>query len=94
MLANSNFLFNLISLKYSASPNPNSAISTSILLGISSGRQLISTSGVGLFRTPPSSRTPLATPINEIGIFNFLIGESILKSYDYTDCIKNLINNG
>jgi len=31
---------------------------------------------------------------NELGIFNFLIGESILRSEDYTTFIKNLLNNG
>jgi len=31
---------------------------------------------------------------NELGIFNFLIGESILRSDDYTTYIKNLLNNG
>ena len=31
---------------------------------------------------------------NEIGIFNFLIGESILRSNDYAHAIKNLMNNG
>ena len=31
---------------------------------------------------------------NELGIFNFLIGESILKSKDYTTFIKKLLNNG
>ena len=31
---------------------------------------------------------------NELGIFNFLIGESILKSNDYTTFIKKLLNNG
>jgi len=30
---------------------------------------------------------------NELGIFNFLIGESILRSLDYTTFIKNLLNN-
>ena len=31
---------------------------------------------------------------NEIGIFNFLIGETILKSDDYATAIKELIKNG
>ena len=31
---------------------------------------------------------------NEIGIFNFLIGESILRSDDYSEFIKTLVNNG
>ena len=31
---------------------------------------------------------------NELGIFNFLIGESILRSNDYTAFIKTLIKNG
>ena len=31
---------------------------------------------------------------NELGIFNFLIGESILKSNDYSTFIKKLLNNG
>ena len=31
---------------------------------------------------------------NELGIFNFLIGESILKSNDYRAFIKTLLNNG
>ena len=31
---------------------------------------------------------------NELGIFNFLIGESILRSNDYTAFIKKLLNNG
>jgi len=31
---------------------------------------------------------------NELGIFNFLIGESILRSSDYTTFIKKLLNNG
>ena len=31
---------------------------------------------------------------NELGIFNFLIGESILKSNDYSVFIKTLLNNG
>ena len=31
---------------------------------------------------------------NELGIFNFLIGESILKSNDYSAFIKTLLNNG
>ena len=31
---------------------------------------------------------------NELGIFNFLIGESILRSEDYYYFIKKLINNG
>ena len=31
---------------------------------------------------------------NKIGIFNFLIGESILLSDDYTSAIKKLLNNG
>ena len=31
---------------------------------------------------------------NELGIFNFLIGESILRSNDYTTFIKKLLNNG
>ena len=31
---------------------------------------------------------------NELGIFNFLIGESILRSHDYTTFIKKLLNNG
>ena len=31
---------------------------------------------------------------NELGIFNFLIGESILKSNDYSEFIKTLLNNG
>ena len=31
---------------------------------------------------------------NELGIFNFLIGESILKSDDYNAFIKTLLNNG
>ena len=31
---------------------------------------------------------------NELGIFNFLIGESILKSNDYGAFIKTLLNNG
>tara|TARA_Y100001970_G_scaffold291711_1_gene429953 strand:- start:2240 stop:3070 length:831 start_codon:yes stop_codon:yes gene_type:complete len=31
---------------------------------------------------------------NELGIFNFLIGESILKSNDYTSYIKKLLKNG
>ena len=31
---------------------------------------------------------------NDLGIFNFLIGASILRSKDYTTFIKNLINHG
>ena len=31
---------------------------------------------------------------NKLGIFNFLIGESILRSDDYTTTIKKLMNNG
>lgn len=31
---------------------------------------------------------------NDLGIFNFLIGESILKSNDYSAFIKTLLNNG
>ncbi|MDA1181716.1 MAG: indole-3-glycerol-phosphate synthase TrpC, partial [Proteobacteria bacterium] len=31
---------------------------------------------------------------NDLGIFNFLIGESILRSKDYATFIKKLINNG
>ncbi len=31
---------------------------------------------------------------NRLGIFNFLIGESILRSNDYTTFIKKLLNNG
>ena len=31
---------------------------------------------------------------NELGIFNFLIGESILRSKDYKTFIKKLLNNG
>ena len=31
---------------------------------------------------------------NDLGIFNFLIGESILRSKDYSNFIKKLINNG
>ena len=31
---------------------------------------------------------------NDLGIFNFLIGESILRSKDYATCIKKLLNNG
>ena len=31
---------------------------------------------------------------NELGIFNFLIGESILRSDDYTAFIKTLLNDG
>ena len=31
---------------------------------------------------------------NELGIFNFLIGESILRSDNYANAIKKLINNG
>ncbi|MFL2543096.1 MAG: indole-3-glycerol phosphate synthase TrpC [Alphaproteobacteria bacterium] len=31
---------------------------------------------------------------NELGIFNFLIGESILRSHDYAVFIKKLLNNG
>ena len=31
---------------------------------------------------------------NDLGIFNFLIGESILKSKDYATFIKKLLNNG
>jgi len=31
---------------------------------------------------------------NDLGIFNFLIGESILRSKDYTTFIKKLLNNG
>ena len=31
---------------------------------------------------------------NELGIFNFLIGESILRSDDYSKFIKTLVNNG
>ena len=31
---------------------------------------------------------------NELGIFNFLIGESILRSNDYDTYIKKLLNNG
>ena len=31
---------------------------------------------------------------NELGIFNFLIGESILKSNNYAFFIKKLLNNG
>jgi len=34
------------------------------------------------------------TMYNELGIFNFLIGESILKSDDYSVFIKTLLNNG
>ena len=31
---------------------------------------------------------------NELGIFNFLIGESILRSDNYSKFIKTLVNNG
>ena len=31
---------------------------------------------------------------NNLGIFNFLIGESILRSNDYNKFIKKLLNNG
>jgi indole-3-glycerol phosphate synthase len=31
---------------------------------------------------------------NDLGIFNFLIGESILRSKDYATFIKMLLNNG
>ena len=31
---------------------------------------------------------------NDLGIFNFLIGESILKSNNYEIFIKKLLNNG
>ena len=31
---------------------------------------------------------------NKLGIFNFLIGESILRSNDYSTFIKNILNNG
>ena len=31
---------------------------------------------------------------NDIGIYNFLIGESILKSNNYSNVIKKLLNNG
>ena len=31
---------------------------------------------------------------NDLGIFNFLIGESILRSKDYATIIKKLLNNG
>ena len=31
---------------------------------------------------------------NKLGIFNFLIGESILRSNDYSTFINNLLNNG
>ena len=31
---------------------------------------------------------------NKLGIFNFLIGESILRSNDYSAFIKNILNNG
>ena len=31
---------------------------------------------------------------NELGIFNFLIGESILRSNNYDNYIKKLLNNG
>ena len=31
---------------------------------------------------------------NDLGIFNFLIGESILRSKDYATFIKNLLNHG
>ena len=31
---------------------------------------------------------------NELGIFNFLIGESILRSNNYDTYIKKLLNNG
>jgi indole-3-glycerol phosphate synthase len=31
---------------------------------------------------------------NDLGIFNFLIGESILRSKDYATFIKKLLNNG
>ena len=31
---------------------------------------------------------------NDLGIFNFLIGESILRSKDYTNFIQKLLNNG
>ena len=31
---------------------------------------------------------------NQMGIFNFLIGEAILKSNDYSTFIKNLLNHG
>ena len=31
---------------------------------------------------------------NDLGIFNFLIGESILRSKDYSTFIKKLLNNG
>ena len=31
---------------------------------------------------------------NELGIFNFLIGESILRSKDYSTYIKKLLKNG
>ena len=34
------------------------------------------------------------TMYNELGIFNFLIGESILRSNDYTAFIKTLLKNG
>ena len=31
---------------------------------------------------------------NDLGIFNFLIGESILRSINYSNAIKELLNNG
>ena len=31
---------------------------------------------------------------NDLGIFNFLIGESILRSNDYSTFIKKLLNHG
>ena len=31
---------------------------------------------------------------NDLGIFNFLIGESILRSKDYATFIKKLLNHG
>ena len=31
---------------------------------------------------------------NDLGIFNFLVGESILKSKDYSTFIKKLLNHG
>ena len=31
---------------------------------------------------------------NDLGIFNFLIGESILRSKDYETFIKKLLNYG
>ena len=31
---------------------------------------------------------------NDLGIFNFLIGESILKSKNYSSFINKILNNG